>query len=283
MTRVAISTRRPKRETVTTLPPDVRVMNALAGIFVVVALVAMASSAWGAMQRSPYFAVRHIEIATPLQRTNVKALRAIAAPRVAGNFFAMDMAQVRAAFESVPWVRRANVRRVWPNALSVSIEEHRAVAFWDGGDGDDQLVNEYGEVFDANLGEVEEEGLPMLGGPDGSARLALSLHQKLLPLLAGLDARIEDLRQSRRGSWHVTLDSGAELDLGRSKDGADMSEVLERTARFVRTFHEVSSRYGHAALEHADLRHANGYALRLQGVVVNKVDSKAAASTAKKR
>lgn len=272
VTRVKISTQRPRRPADTTPAPDVRVMNALAGILLMGAVVVMASSAWGAMQRSPYFAVRSIEVVTPLERADVQSMRNLAAPHAAGNFFALDMPQVRAAFEAVPWVRRAHVRRLWPNGLEVRIEEHRAVAFWDGGEGDDQLVNEYGEVFDANVGEVEEEGLPMLGGPEGSSRHVLTVHQKLLPLMASLDARIEDLRLSRRGSWRVTLDSGAQLDLGRGKDMFDTAEVFERTARFVRTYQDVSSRFGHPKLQHADLRHTNGYALQLQGVSVQNAD-----------
>ena len=36
------------------------------------------------------------------------------------------------AFEAVPWVRRAVVRRVWPDRLAVRLEEHRAAALWEG-------------------------------------------------------------------------------------------------------------------------------------------------------
>ena len=36
-----------------------------------------------------------------------------ALPRLSGNFFSVDLQAGRKAFESVPWVRRAVVRRVW--------------------------------------------------------------------------------------------------------------------------------------------------------------------------
>ena len=75
------------------------------------------------------------------------------------------------AFEAVPWVRQATVRRVWPGQLLVQLEEHQAVASWDGrGEYGEPpleraLLNSHGEVFHANLGEVEDDRLPQLAGP----------------------------------------------------------------------------------------------------------------------
>ena len=39
-----------------------------------------------------------------------------ARPALKGNFFTLDLRQGRAAFQRVPWVQRAVVRRVWPRA-----------------------------------------------------------------------------------------------------------------------------------------------------------------------
>jgi cell division protein FtsQ len=253
MTRVEIRPRK-TRPQASVVPTDVRMMNVLAVVFVLAALALIASSVWSTMKSSPYLALRTIRIDGDLVKTDLAALRAYAAPKVAGNFFALDLAQARSVFEAVPWVRRANVRRVWPNVLEVSIEEHRAVAFWDDGDGKSKLVNEYGEVFDANLGEADQ-GLPVLRGPEGTARRMLVVHQQLVPVLAPMleptGSRLEQLRLSRRGSWQAVLDNGT---------------VIERTARFVRTVGEVQGRFGQPAIRHADLRHVNGYALRLDGV-----------------
>ncbi len=268
MARVDVRPKAKKRVENPVLPGDVHIMNGLTVVFVLAALGFVASGVWAYMKTSSAFALRSVEVASPLNKTSVSALRAIAAPRVAGNFFKIDMGQARQAFEAVPWVRRANVRRVWPNGLEVTIEEHRAAALWDGGEGDDRLVNEYGEVFEANLAEVEEEGLPMLGGPDGSSRQVLTVHQRLLPLFAQINAHLETLRLTRRGSWQAELDTGVVLELGRGSEAGDVSEVIERTSRFVRTYAEVATRFGNPTLQHVDLRHANGYAVQLQGVVM---------------
>ncbi len=282
MARVDVRVKAKTRADVPALPGDVHMMNMAAALVLLIALGVLASGAWAAVKTSRSFALRTIEVANPLTRTSLSSLRAVAAPRVAGNFFSLDMDKARAAFESVPWVRRANVRRVWPSGLEVTIEEHRAAAFWDGGDGDDRLVNEYGEVFDANLAEVEDDGLPLLGGPEGTSRQVLTLHQRLQPLFAKLDTHIETLRVSRRGSWQAELNSGAVLELGRGSESGDTADVVARTARFVRTFAEVSTRFGNPDLKHVDMRHLNGYAIELQGVQP-LVSEKPSATTIKKR
>ena len=83
---------------------------------------------------------------------------------------------------------------------------------------------------------------------------------RLTPVLARIDARIDMLGLSERGSWRVETDGGAEIELGRGSD----DEVIARTERFVATLTQMTSRY-RRGLESADLRHRDGYALRLKG------------------
>jgi cell division protein FtsQ len=116
-------------------------------------------------------------------------------------------------------------------------------------------------VFVANVGDVEDDGLPKLEGPEGSAAQMLALYRRLQPTLAGLGMEIERLHLSGRGSWRAELDNGASIEFGR---GAE-DEVLARTERFARTLAAATARW-RAPLEYADLRHRDGYAVRLRGV-----------------
>jgi len=256
------------------VPADVRLMNVVASIVYVLATVGalVASVLW--LMRSPLFPIRGIQLDGDLLRNNVPTIRANAAPRLAGNFFSVDLQQGRKAFESVPWVRRAVVRRVWPDRLAVRLEEHRAVALWVTEDGVDRLVNSHAEVFDANVGDVEDESLPQLEGPEGSAAQMLALVRRLQPALARLDMESERLHLSGRGSWRVDLDSGASIELGRGSD----DEIVARTDRFVRTLAAATVKW-RAPLEYADLRHTDGYAVRLRGVSTTPVAANAAAKT----
>ena len=247
-----------------TLPPDVRLMNATAAFLTVLGIAALMAVAvlWAAHR--PIFAVRTIQVDGDLAHNSVATLRANAARRLQGNFFTMDLAAGRRAFESVPWVRQAMVRRVWPNRLAVHLEEHRPAAYWLGEDSndDDKLVNTYGEVFDANLGDVEDDALPSLKGPEGSSGHMLVMIDRLQQEFKPLSVHIDTLELSGRGSWRAELDTGADIELGRGSD----DEVIARTRTFVATLPEVRERYQQHPLLYADLRHNDGYAVRFKGV-----------------
>ena len=246
------------------LPVDVRLMNAIAGVVFALALATLVAAglAWAA--RRPQFQFGDVRLEGDLQRNSVTTVRANAMPHLVGNFFTMDLARTRAAFEQVPWVRRAVVRRVWPNRLVVALEEHQPVALWEGDESSDKMVNSHGEVFEANVGDVEDDSLPQFAGPDGTSAQVLDMYRRLQPLFAGLDTEATALRLSGRGSWKVDLDDGAAIELGRGTQ----DEVVERTMRFIRTLPQVLEKF-HAPLETADLRHAEGYAVKLKGLSVN--------------
>ena len=255
------------------LPPDIRLMNALTMIFglAFVALATTLAVAW--LARQPLFSLSAISVQGDVAHNNAVSLRANVAPRLAGNFFTVDLARTRAVFESVPWVRKAVVQREFPDRLKVSLQEHRAIAYW-GPEGDTKLVNTFGEVFEANQGDVELEDLPLLNGPQGQAGLVLQAYQTLAPLFEKLDAVLEGLELTAQGGWRARLDSGAELEMGHGS----LADLKSRAVRFVSTVTQVSSRFGRD-LESADLRYGNGYAIRLKGVttfnLADKDDKKA--------
>ena len=253
-----------------TVPFDVRLMNITANlVFVGCALVLMAAGAWWVL-RQPFFPLAAIRVDGEVTHNNEVTLRANVAPQLSGNFFTVDLAKARTAFESVPWVRKAVVRREFPNRLRATLTEQRAVAHW-GDDSSSKLVNNYGEVFEANVAEVDDN-LPRLDGPPEQAGQVLGMYRVLAPLFKPYDLAIDELTLTGRGSWRAQLDTGAVLELGRGQG----DEVVARTERFLRTVTPVASQYGRtvAAVEGADLRHNEGYALRLRGVTTVVADPK---------
>lgn len=244
-------------------PLDIRLMNMLFAALLMVAfvLVALAATRWATRQSA--FDIRGITVVGDTAHNNSVTLRANVAPRIAGTFFTVDLARTRAAFESVPWVRKAVVRREFPNRLRVQLQEHKAVGLW-GGEGDLRLINSFGEVFEANVDEVDQENLPILSGPDGQGPEVLAMYRALKPMFLEMDLGIEQLELSGRGSWSARLETGAAVELGRGS----VDEVVARSHRFLKTLTQMVTRYGRqvSAVESADLRHESGYALRMRGV-----------------
>jgi hypothetical protein len=154
---------------------DVRLLHSGANALLALALAAVLAAGAHWLVKRPYFTLRSVRIeaapGTELRHVSTPLLRTSALRRLNGNFFTVDLNEVRAAVVAVPWVRRAMVRRIWPDRLVVAIEEHRPLALW----GDGHVVNTFGELYSANLAEAEEYGpLPEFSGPAGSESTVLA-------------------------------------------------------------------------------------------------------------
>ena len=189
------------------------------------------------------FPVTGVELKGALKNTSAAQIRA-ALPRAAENFFAVDLAEVRASVEKLPWVRRVSVRRVWPGRLEVAVEEHVALARW----GDDALVNTHGERFMAKT----KEALPLFTGPGGSAAEVTRRYRRFEEIVAPLGTRVERVVLTQRHAWQLRLGNGMHVMLGRDPDQAE-----ERLKRFVEVYPKTK------ASDYVDLRYPNGFALRL--------------------
>jgi cell division protein FtsQ len=188
------------------------------------------------------FPVREVRIVGELKQANAAEIES-ALPRVAGNFFSADLAELRAAAERRPWVRRVSVRRVWPAAIELTVEEHVALARW----GDDRLVNTHGETFSAK----SKETLPIFVAPPGTSQEVARRYRRFSEIVAPLDTTIDRLVLTPRQAWQLRLANGQHLMLGRDAEAAE-----KRLRQFVE-FHP------RAKADYIDLRYPNGFAVRV--------------------
>lgn len=243
---------------------DVRLLNATANtLFGLLVLAIVGSGLWWGIHR-PMFALREIRLegpeGAPLKHVSPSTVRATALPRIKGNFFTADLEQVRVAFESVPWVRRAAVRREWPNRLVVAIDEHRPLGTW-GDDG--RLISQDGDLFTANLDEAEEDGqLPGFAGPPGSEREVVSRFRDFIQWLAPVELKPESVQLSGRYAWTVKLSNGMTVELGREQTRETLKNRVER---LVRVYPQLVARLP-GQIEYVDMRYPNGLALKADGL-----------------
>ena len=230
---------------------NARLLNSVAGMLTTLALLVLLYVGVQLLLRSPLFPLREVTVTGELSRTPRGAVERAARGRVAGNFFAADLAQVRAGFEQLPWVRRVDVRRMWPDRLEVRIEEHRALARW----GDAGLVNTYGERF---AGQTDAR-LPVFAGPAGSEAEVARRYRAFAAILAPLALDLERVVLTPRYAWQLRLANGLALELGR--DAAEAA-VESRLARFVAAYPATLGKLGRRH-EYVDLRYPNGFALRV--------------------
>ena len=222
-----------------------RLLNAAAGFLVGLVALACVLVATYWLLRSPLFPVRSVEVVTPLKHVSRPAVEAALETR--GNFFAVDLADLRASLERLPWVRRASVRRAWPDRIEVALEEHVALARW----GNEGLVNLHGERFPGKI----DAHLPLFVGPPGTEGEIARRYARYSELVTPLGSPIERVVLSQRYAWQLTLANGLQITLGRDAEAAE-----RRLARFIEAYGDQAQ--GNHVV---DLRYPNGFALRQRG------------------
>jgi cell division protein FtsQ len=250
---------------------DVRALNTTTNVLMgLLVLGLLACGAWWFAQR-PMFTIRVITIQGAdhgeLRHVSASTVKNAAIPRIKGNFFTANLDTVRQAFEMVPWVRKATVRREWPNQLIVTLEEHQPLGTW-GDDG--RLLSVKGDVFTANLAEAEEDGdLVEFSGPDGSEKDVVARYHDLQEWFSAAKLEPESVQLSNRYAWSVRLDNGMTVELGREENS---STLQDRVKRLVGVYSELAARL-QGKIESVDMRYPNGLALRVHGLAFG-LDSK---------
>lgn len=233
-------------------------MNLVADVLILVASILLGCAAVKAAVRLPVFGLREVMIVSPMSHVTSAQLEYVASSALSGNFFTVDLEKGRKAFENLPWVRSAQLRRRWPGAIEVSLEEHVAVAYWRSADsGDTRLVNGFGELFDA----AANDSMPVFSGPSEASGLILAQMRRFNELLQPVNRKVVAVSLSGRQAWQLRLDNGMVVEVGKDQPRAPLEERLTRFVSMLPQLEEKLPR----PVQTADLRYQSGFALRMTG------------------
>src|SRR5690606_22808530 len=126
--------------------------------------------------------INTVRLESRLESVTEEEVRMLLARYTESGFLGVGVRALRAELERNPWVARATVRRVWPDALVIRIDEETPVARW----GDTELLNADGLVFAPPMRGTESD-LPALNGPKGSETMLLTRFRELSDLLSSID------------------------------------------------------------------------------------------------
>lgn len=193
-------------------------------------------------------AVQQIRVSGALEHTQAEAIQAMVQPALVGGFLNADLGWIRDQVEQLPWVYRASVRRRWPAALELHVVEQLPIARW----GEQGFINHSGDVFSSTT-VADQQALPLLQGPEGTAAVLMANYLRLIALLEPLGLRVMALEVDQRGQLEAGLQGGTRLLLGNH-------EFRERMQRFVAVYQEhLGGRIGN--IERIDLRYESGLAV----------------------
>lgn len=218
----------------------------------VVAVVALTSWAFAegiVAPPEPDFPIRTLKVEATFKEVSAQEVAAVVVPLVARGFFETDVGAIKQGLNALPWVQSVSVRRVWPDALHVTVIEQEAVAQW----ADVGLLNPDGELFTPAATE-RSAGLPRLEGPPRTSQLVMARYRQLSARLDPLGLGIERLSMDPRRAWELTLDNGVTLILGRK-------DTERQVQRFVRHWPGVIAARA-AEIAEVDLRYPSGFAVK---------------------
>lgn len=136
-------------------------------------------------------------------RLNEADIRAAVSIYEGSYFFGVDLDAARARTESLPWVDRAVVRRLWPNRVVVQVVETTPYALWQN-DGELHLLSDKGapivKVADA---PSIPQGLKTYVGPDAAAQAKTV--EALVQTYPQVWSRTQSLVRFPSGRWDLHL------------------------------------------------------------------------------
>jgi len=144
-------------------------------------------------------------------------------------FFGADLERAQLRTESLPWVDRAVVRRLWPNRIVVQLVETKPYALWQQ-NGQFSLVSAKGEEI-TKLEDVRSlpKGLKTLIGPDAPEHAPVI--QTALQAYPNIWVRTESLVHMRDTRWDLYLEGGIKVKLPETGIEAALERLAELHAR----------------------------------------------------
>jgi len=178
--------------------------------------------------------------------------RAVKAEVHGAGLLSVDLAAVRRAIHTLPWVDGVSVQRAWPRGLDVLVIEQSAAARW----GERGLLNTRGELFDSDERHIPPE-LAQLSGPAGKESVVAQRYLAAAGRLMQAGLRLSAMRLDARGAWEMDLANGVTVRLGRR-------EVDERFEKFMNTALKLVTQRGED-IAYVDMRYTNGFAIGWRG------------------
>jgi cell division protein FtsQ len=225
----------------------------LAVIIAVLALILAGELAFHLLL-APRLTLRNVVLRSDLNLAREQVL-SLAGLEAGARYFSVDTAEVARRLEEYPAVAKAEVRKVFPDTLHISLRARRALAFllFQGRDGPSLplVVDRNGVVFQVG-GEAAGWDLPLVSGVElvgEEVRVGLKLPAGLRPLLEDLDrlgreapelarlvseVRLVPLAQERYEllvypvAYRVRLRLGGRLEADSLRSALVILDLLER-------------------------------------------------------
>lgn len=245
------------------IPADIKFVNGMSSVLLGSFLFLVVLSSFEYVLKNKMKNLDAISIKGDILHNDISTIRHHITSKVSGNFYSINLIKTKQIFEAIPWINQAVVKRVYPGQVEVKLSEYKSKALW-GAREDMKLVDEKGAIFEANTEDDEYDQMPQLIGPEGQGKFMLDMYKDVSIALNPLKNKLKILELNARGSWVATLDGGAHIELGRGS----AIDVIDRVSKFSMGAEPILTKLNKRPIDiqYVDLRHSEGYAMRMHGV-----------------
>lgn len=174
------------------------------------------------------FGIDEVTIAGLVEMNEVEVLQAAGIdPRVSLVF--LDASAVRERLKAVPMIKEAEVRKLYPSSLAISLTEREPFALWQS-HGSVFVVSADGAVID-KLNDDRFNRLPLVVGEGAAARATAFV--KLMEAHPEVKAHVRAGILSGARRWNLKLDNGVDVRLPEEGTAA----ALDRLATMIKEQH----------------------------------------------
>jgi cell division protein FtsQ len=129
------------------------------------------------------------------------------------RFFELDVDGIARRIRQMPWVQDVQVRKQWPDRISVTLTERVPVARW----GTNALVDEYGQVFSVDGRLDKFSSLPILQSAEQQDSVLVKKFQMIFEKFNRSNLKIERMIRTKADSWSIKLVDGPMVILGKQQ------------------------------------------------------------------
>jgi len=167
-----------------------------------------------------------------------------------GSLLGFNPEEARRLLENLDWVKRARLAKVYPNGLSIEIEERAPIALWQT-EGEFYPVDEEGVAI-SSLDPRRFSGLLLITGEGANGQAKALVNQ--LAAHPRIRSKLRAAAYVGRRRWNFYFASGLKVLMPEK----DLSAALERLNRL-----DAATGVLDRAVETLDLRQGDRYVLRL--------------------
>jgi len=219
-----------------------------------VALALVLWSAWTFRQYNQ-LPIGKVQIIATYEHIAPQSLQSIISKHLAGNFFDLDVIDLKQSVLDLPWVQDVFIRRKWPDTIAITIKEQQPVAQWK----EVALLGSNGALFTPPK-QTFPIGLPLLLGPEETVKEVVETYQNIQKILSPLALDIIQLSLNDQRSWSMILrakknNSSVNVFLGNEN-------IIEKLQNFTAAYPTIMKNNTNRPIAIIDLRYKDGVAVR---------------------